>query len=55
MVDALVLGTSGAIHGGSSPLPPTKKESRKGLFWREKALGAFVEDLKTLSLSHGTK
>ena len=24
MVDALVLGTSGAIHGGSSPLPPTK-------------------------------
>ena len=24
LVDALVLGTSGAIHGGSSPLPPTK-------------------------------
>ena len=22
LVDALVLGTSGAIHGGSSPLPP---------------------------------
>jgi hypothetical protein len=25
LVDALVLGTSGAIHGGSSPLPGTKK------------------------------
>ena len=27
MVDALVLGTSGAIRGGSSPLPGTKRKS----------------------------
>jgi hypothetical protein len=27
LVDALVLGTSGAIHGGSSPLPGTNKIS----------------------------
>ena len=28
LVDALVLGTSGAIHGGSSPLAGTKKRKQ---------------------------
>ena len=34
MVDALALGASGATHGGSSPLPPTKNRQSHFCEWR---------------------
>ena len=48
MVDALVLGTSGAIHGGSSPLPPTNEQSEFWA-WKKAHLCAFVRMRKNFS------
>ena len=33
LVDALALGASGAIRGGSSPLPGTKKNPFRGFLY----------------------
>jgi hypothetical protein len=50
LVDALVLGTSGAIHGGSSPLPRTKKTALVAVFVcsGSKVWETLREDLKRL-------
>ena len=47
MVAALVLGTSGAIRGGSSPLPRTKKSAKADFCVRgRKCRWHFREDSK---------
>lgn len=52
MVDALVLGTSGAIRGGSSPLSRTKETCESGFFdcVRRKCRWHFCEDSKRLTI-----
>ena len=46
LVDALALGASGVIHGGSSPLPSTKPRNSKRLALSDYCFVVQGEDLK---------
>ena len=58
LVDALVLGTSGAIRGGSSPLPGTHAKTTRDFLWlflcAELAWGGLEKVVEILKEFHTT-